>query len=114
MVSHAKAFNETWPFVTLPDYALQMSKVLPQTDGILIQRIHFVEPEERKEWEWYTSQNNQWVNESIAFQENWDRYLGDISYEWEGHDVIYSDDGDIPQNVRYAKNTQMNHNMLLH
>ena len=114
IVSHAKAFNATWPFVTLPDYALYMSKILPQTDGILIQRIHFVEPEERNEWEWYTSQNNQWVNESIAFQENWDRYQGDIIYEWEGHDVIYSDDGDIPQNVRYAKNTQMSHSRLLH
>ena len=70
MVSHAKAFNATWPFVTLPDYALQMSKILPQTDGIVIQSIHLVEPEERTHWEWYTSQNNHWVNESIAFQDN--------------------------------------------
>ena len=100
MVSHAKAFNATWPFVTLPDHARQLSKLLPQTDGVLIQCIHFVKPEERDEWELYTSQNNYWVNESIALQDNWDRYHGYISYDWEGVDVIYGDNGDIPQNVR--------------
>lgn len=100
IVSYAKAVNATWPFVTLPDYALRMSKVLPQTDGMIIQSIHLVQPEERKDWELYTSQHNQWVNESISFQDNWDRYYGYISYDWEGHDVIHGDYDDIPQNVR--------------
>jgi hypothetical protein len=109
IVSYAKAVNATWPFVTLPDYALRMSKVLPQTDGMIIQSIHLVQPDERKEWELYTSKNNQWVNDSISFQDNWDRYYGYINYDWEGRNVINSDYGDIPQNVRYdnlfAKNS---------
>lgn len=100
IVSYAKAVNATWPFVTLPDYALRMSKVLPQTDGMIIQSVHIVQPEERKEWELYTSQHNQWVNESISFQDDWDRYYGHISSNWEGHDVIHGDYEDIPQNVR--------------
>ena len=103
MVSHAKAVNATWPFVTLPDYALRLSKILPQTDGMIMQSIHLVEPEERNEWEVYTRQNNYWVNESISFQDNWDRYHGDISYDWDGRVVIHSDNGDIPQNIRYAQ-----------
>ena len=89
-----------------------MSKILPQTDGALIQSIHLVEPDEWTEWELYTRQNNEWVNESIAFQENWDRYHGFIGYDWEGYNVtgIYGDNGDIPQNVRYVQ--QMNYTLL--
>jgi hypothetical protein len=100
--SHARAVNATWPFVTLPDFALRMSKLLPQTDGLIIQSIHLVQPEERDKWGKYTSQHSQWVNESILFQENWDRYHGYISYDWEIYDTIHGDNGDIPKNVRYV------------
>ena len=104
IISYAKAINATWPFVTLPDFALRMSKLLPQTDGMIIQSVHIVQPEERKEWELYTSKNNKWVNESISFQDDWDRYHGFIDYNWEGHDVIHGDYDDIPHNNRYVKN----------
>jgi hypothetical protein len=28
-VSYARATNQTWPFVTLPDFAVRMSKIVP-------------------------------------------------------------------------------------
>ena len=107
IISYAKAVNATWPFVTFPDFALVMSKVLPQTDGMIIQLVPIVQPQERDQWEWYTSQNNQWVNDSITLLDNWDEYYyGSINYDWEAHDVIHGDLDDIPRNVRYAKNTK--------
>ena len=102
LLSYAKAVNATWPFVTYPDYAELMSKMLPQTDGMIIQSIYVVQPEEKEEWELYASLNNQWVNESISFLEDWDHYYGYVGYEWTPHNMIFSDYGDIPPNVRYA------------
>jgi hypothetical protein len=100
LVSYARATNATWPFVTLPNFGLRMSKALPQTDAILIQTLVLVEPNQRKKWESYVGQNTNWLNESMAIQEAWDGYYGPIAYNWETKDVIWSDDGDVEANVR--------------
>lgn len=100
LVSHARSVNETWPFVTLPDHALKLSKILPFTDAIIILVHPLVQPEERSEWEKYTSLKNGWINESIAIQETWDKFPLPISHDWVNHDTIYGDNGDIPANTR--------------
>ena len=76
MVSYARDQNETWPFVTLPDFGPRMAKLLPQTDAMLIAIVPIVKPYQRKRWETYSIQNDEWVNQSINIQETWDGYYG--------------------------------------
>jgi hypothetical protein len=101
IVSHAKAQNDTFPFVTLPDFGLRMAKMLPLSDGMNICVLPIVQPEQRSEWELYASQNNHWVNESLHIQEKWDGYHGPINYDWLPYNTVHTDDGDLPWNIRY-------------
>jgi hypothetical protein len=105
LVSYARATNATWPCVTLPNFALRMSKVLPQTDALMIQFLPMVKPIQRKKWEHYVSRSIFWLNETMAIQENWDGYYGPIGYNWEINDYIWGDSGDIEANVRYVSQT---------
>jgi hypothetical protein len=101
IVSYARASNNTWPYVTLPNYALRMAKTMPLTDAMVIQTMPIIQPEQKAEWELYGSQHNQWVNESIKLQDSWDKYTGPIIYDWEPYDKIFSDYGIIESNIRY-------------
>lgn len=103
LVSYARATNNTWPFVTFPDYGLRLSKLLPFTDAMLIEYMPIVQPEQKEEWELYCSEHNQWVNQSIKLQDSWDKYTGPIIYDWEPTDKIFSDSGDLESNIRYVK-----------
>jgi hypothetical protein len=103
-VSYARALNNTWPYVTVPNYAIQMAKAMPLTDAVVIQYGPIVQPEQRTQWELYASQHNQWVNESIRLQDSWDKYTGPIIYDWEPNDKIFSDFGDMESNVRFVQN----------
>jgi hypothetical protein len=100
LVSYARATNATWPCVTLPNFALRMSKALPQTDAMVIQFLPIVKPSQRKKWEHYVSQNCFWLNESMAVQETWDGYYGPIGYDWSENSFIWGDNGDVEANVR--------------
>jgi hypothetical protein len=106
LVSYARATNSTWPCVTLPSYALRMSKALPQTDAMTMQVIPIVKPSQRKRWEHFVSQNYFMLNETMAIQEYWDGYFGSISYNWETNDIIYGDNGDIEGNTRSVDTKQ--------
>jgi hypothetical protein len=106
LVSYARATNSTWPCVTLPNYALRMSKALPQTDAMTMQVLPIVKPSQRKRWEHFVSQNYFMLNETMAIQESWDGYFGSISYDWETNDIIYGDNGDIEGNTRLVVTKQ--------
>ena len=102
LVSYASDKDDKWPFVTLPDFGLRMAKLLPQTDAITLAILPIVKPELRDAWEAYSIQNDEWVNQSIAIEDNWDRFYGPIVYDWEKYGTIYGDFGDIESNVRYV------------
>jgi hypothetical protein len=101
-VSHARNHNDTWPFVTLPDFGAKMAKLLPLTDATLISLLPIIHPEKRKEWEVYARENKEWVNESLALQDTWDGFHGKVDFGWQPREVIFSDAGDIEANVRYV------------
>ena len=103
MISTARDKGDIWPNVTLPDFGPRMAKLLPQTDAFIIAILPIVEPSQRKEWEAYSIQNDEWVNQSIAIQNTWDGYYGPILYDWETHGTIHGDDGDVESNIRYAR-----------
>ena len=86
-----------------------MAKLLPQTDAITLAILPIVKPELRDAWEAYSIQNDEWVNQSIAIQDNWDRFYGPIVYDWEKYGTIYGDFGDIESNVRYVHSRKINY-----
>lgn len=92
----------TWPFVTLPDFALHASKLLPLTDGVYVSIQPIVYPSQKLQWEEYASQNDQWVNETLDIQEVWDGFHGNTTLNWMKNRYIYNAFGDIESNVRYV------------
>ena len=66
--------NTTWPFVTLPNFALHASKLLPLTNGLFVSMHPVVCPSQKAYWEEYSLQNDYWVNETLNLQEVWDRH----------------------------------------
>jgi hypothetical protein len=102
MVSSAKAAKEEWPFVTLPDFAVRLSKLLPLSDAFTILILPLVTAEQRKDWEAYALSHDDWVNESMAVQETWDGYYGPVVYDWKPTPTIHNDLGEIPINSRFA------------
>jgi hypothetical protein len=91
-----------WPFVTLPNFAGQASKLLPITNGLYIAVLPIVTPSQKEAWEEYAYQHDDWVNESLALQEVWDGYHGNISYDWPRSESIYDNFDIVYPNVRYV------------
>ena len=91
-----------WPFVTLPNFALRASKVLPLTDGLFVVMGPIVSPSHKTQWEEYASQNDQWVNETLQFQEVWGNYYGQINFDWKKIPHIGSHAHDVDTNIRYV------------
>ena len=91
-----------WPFVTLPNFALHASKLLPLTDGLFVVMGPIVSPSHKTQWEEYASQNDQWVNETLQFQEVWGNYYGQINFDWKKVPHIGSHAHDVDTNIRYV------------
>jgi hypothetical protein len=100
MVSTAKMTNQTWPFVTIADFAVRLSKVLPLSHASIIGAYHILTPENREQWEEYTKNNDYWVNESMTVQKDWGGYYGPVEYNGEQNPVVHGAQGDLPANER--------------
>jgi hypothetical protein len=99
-VSYASDQGLEWPFVTLPDFALHASKLLPLTDGLYVLVVPTVTPAQKGKWEAYAASNDYWVNQSIAIQEVWDGYNGKITYDWARSEKVHGVFGEIESNLR--------------
>jgi hypothetical protein len=103
LVSTANMTNQSWPFVTMADYAVRMSKVVPLTHAVVSNTYHVVRPDQRVQWENYTANNNGWVNEGMTVQKDWGGYYGPIEYNGEQPSTLYGTAGDVPMNIRYDR-----------
>jgi hypothetical protein len=99
-VSYSLVDNQIWPFVTMPDFAVRMAKLLPLTDAISINVLPVVTPKNRKKWEAYTTESDDWINEGMRLQENWDFYYGPTVYNGTRYDVVHSDHSDLPYTLK--------------
>jgi hypothetical protein len=90
-----------WPFVTLPNFALHASKLLPLTNGLFVSMLPLVYPSQKQQWEEYASQNDGWVNETLQIQEVWGNYYGETRYDWHKVQHISSLHHEVFSNVRY-------------
>jgi hypothetical protein len=91
--------NQSWPFVTLPNYGMHVSKILPVSKAIYIFVNPLVTPENRREWESYALDNQHWVNETMVLQENWSGYNGPVIYNWTAEEEIFADFSSLPYNL---------------
>jgi hypothetical protein len=92
--------SSAWPFVTLPNFALHASKLLPLTNGLLVSMLPLIYPSQKQQWEEYASQNDGWVNETLQIQEVWGNYYGETRYDWHKVQHISSLHHEVFSNVR--------------
>jgi hypothetical protein len=101
-VSFARATNQTWPFVTLPDFPVRMAKIMPSTRTFNMNILPLVKPARRKEWEAYVLQHDDWVNETADVQRDFKNFNGVYEYDTMPHNIIHGDFDDIPYNETYV------------
>jgi hypothetical protein len=68
LVTDAHDTKQVFPFVTVPNAPLHFSKLDSIASTIMVQQAYFVTSEQRMEWENYTDNNNQWINQDILLQ----------------------------------------------
>jgi hypothetical protein len=92
ITSTARITNQTWPFVTVPDFAVRGAKLLRSSKGVWLANYLKVSNAERAAWYNYTLAHDSWVDECIDVQEDSlnKTYFGPIIREWDSYGDIYS------------------------
>ena len=88
MTSHARATNQSWPFVTMPDFAVRATKARLLAHSVYLAVHHVVARDQRADWETYTPLHNSWVNASVNAQAIDPKYNGPILHEFYNTDYI--------------------------
>eukprot|EP00531_Pseudo-nitzschia_arenysensis_P000998 CAMPEP_0116131464 /NCGR_PEP_ID=MMETSP0329-20121206/9018_1 /TAXON_ID=697910 /ORGANISM="Pseudo-nitzschia arenysensis, Strain B593" /LENGTH=972 /DNA_ID=CAMNT_0003625893 /DNA_START=124 /DNA_END=3042 /DNA_ORIENTATION=+ len=68
MLSEAKLTNQTFPFVTIGDFAVKASKLKKNTRAKYVCTYQLVEEEQRKEWEAYAPDHTEWIEDALEVQ----------------------------------------------
>jgi hypothetical protein len=84
-VSAARATNQTWPFVSVPDGAVHMAKLRSLGKALIIHQTPLVTREQRADWERYTASNHQWAWDAVRVQPE------DKNYQGATYDDVYSE-----------------------
>jgi hypothetical protein len=66
--SIAIATQSMWPFVTIPAFEAQATRVQEQTGARTMAIVHFVQPEDEEAWVNYTMRNFGWNQESYDYE----------------------------------------------
>ena len=75
MVSYASATNQTWPFVTMPDFGVQADKFKGLTNAVYVALFLYVPPGQRYEWQDYSAEHGpQWVEQTLNLQKRENMY----------------------------------------
>jgi hypothetical protein len=93
IVSVTNRTNQTWPFILVPDFAVQAEKIRSLSQAVLVNLYQVVDIDQRTEWENFTAMTGKgWVDESIAVIENYDGMDWPIIWNYTLWDVIHSYD----------------------
>lgn len=65
----ARAREESWPNVTVPEYVRQATYVIELSKVMSLTLLQLVSNETRAGWEAYTATHNEWVYEGLAYHE---------------------------------------------
>ena len=99
LVSNARVTNQTWPFVTVADFAIRAAKVISISDAVFLSVMPVVTKAKRGQWEAYCVENDQWLNSSIGLQDEYDLYQGPLDLAYGKNPIIWGDFGDIPYDI---------------
>jgi hypothetical protein len=102
IVSTAYYTNQSWPFITIPGFAIHAAKARSLSDGIMIFFLPIVTSKERLEWESYSMEHYGWVNETIQLQKRDSNYFGPMIDYFMTSPYIVDDYDIIPYNVTYV------------
>lgn len=83
-VSFAESHNWTWPFVTIPNFAVSASKLRALTKAKVVSQYPLVQENQRDDWEAYSVANEGWVNDGLQTQKNDVTFEGTNVEEWSG------------------------------
>jgi hypothetical protein len=93
IASYAAHSNQTWPYVVVPDFAVQAEKVRSLCGAVYVNTYYVVQDEQRKEWENFTaSVGRETADASIAAIEEYDAMDWPINYNYTETNVIFSYD----------------------
>lgn len=70
MTSYAMFTNKIWPFVTVPDYEVRGASTRSLANSVSLTFSPMVESPQRQDWESYSVQNREWVEQGLAFEQN--------------------------------------------
>jgi hypothetical protein len=92
VLSYAHATNATWPYVTIPDYAVRVAKLRAFSKAFVVGQFHFVRGDQREVWEEYSFAHDSWVTEAMTFQKKDRNFHGKLMSEYEPSG-IHNNDG---------------------
>ncbi|CAB9513649.1 Receptor-type guanylate cyclase gcy [Seminavis robusta] len=70
VTSAAMSSQQSWPLVTMDDFEAIATAARTMAGSDYLGLVSYVTNETRKDWEYYTTQNTAWINESYAYQED--------------------------------------------
>jgi len=70
MVSLARFTDQEWPFVSLPDYSVRVAKMRQLSRAVHVTQYHYVAEDQKLEWQKYTTENDEWIEQAIEQQRN--------------------------------------------
>lgn len=70
LASFSAATNMTWPFVTIPDSEIRLSKARMQSRALVIQQLHVVPNTLRNLYEGFTFVDSDWVEDTVELQQD--------------------------------------------
>lgn len=93
ITSLAKATNQTWPFVQVPDFAVRAEKVRSLSTAVVVVMYNYVRPHQREKWENFTARAGPvWVEESVAIVADYDGMPWAVGDEYNTWDRIWDFD----------------------
>lgn len=102
-VSHARDTNQSWPFVTVPDFAIRATKTKRLAKAAYVALYTFVKGNQRSEWQNYTElEGIDWVNQSVILQSQDPHYYGPNYFDFYTVDYIHDyDEEPMPEGNLY-------------
>lgn len=68
--SHADEYNQTWPFVTLPDFEAKADSARAFANSFAMGLVPIVSLEDRTAWEDYSVFNAEWIEDGFQYDED--------------------------------------------
>jgi hypothetical protein len=100
LVAYARYSNSSWPYVTLPNHAVQAAKLLSLSKAFYVSQSYLVSEEQRALWEPYSVANDAWVYEAIEVEKKAARFDGLLEGPILTSPDLYDFSGEIrPQGV---------------